>query len=69
MDLRVPFYSGKRDNFFLYVRESKRGLETKVSEDIIYLDSAYKKQVIAFLIDVIHKLEPKQKVNKNGRSK
>jgi len=64
LEFKIPLWSGKHEKFFVYVKESKRGLETSVSDDVHLLHDSYKKQVVAFLIDVIHKLEPKREVKK-----
>ncbi len=47
----------RKEDFYLWIREGKRGLETFISEDISYIQDRYKNQLIAFFEDAIKSLK------------
>lgn len=47
----------RRTDFYLWIREGKRGLETFISDDISYIQDRYKNQLIAFFEDAIKLLK------------
>lgn len=50
-------YFKDKTKTFIIIKEGKTGLETKISDDINKLNSAYKKQITAFLEEIIELLK------------
>lgn len=56
---KVPVYT-RESPFYVYVRETKRGLETLASRDLNLLEEHYKEQIKSFLENIILSMTEKK---------